>query len=350
MRRTFGDGLVLSAAAAVVALLAALVVWRGRSLLVIEAGALAALALRGSSRWVAARTRLPYAAALTGIVVLTLTATGFGLYFLGAGIYQQANALAEQLPAAWHSTMEALGKQPFFAGLVPSSGLPPGPHVNSDRLLSGAGGVLEVLSAAVVIFFIGLYGAASPGGYARVVLLLVPPSRRGRADAVLDDLATSLTHWLGSRAIAMVSVGAIVTLGLYVMKIPLAGILGVLAGWLTFVEYLGAVASAAPALLLAISRGTPYVAAVAVLFTIAHLIEGYVLTPLLIRATVRIPPAYTLSAQVVMGSVFGVLGLTLATPVTIVLTVLVRDLYVNADDTGTSQPRMQSEPRDEHVG
>jgi predicted PurR-regulated permease PerM len=326
--RSFGDALVRSGAVLVVCLGAALVVWEGRSLLILVAGALAALALRGSSRWVASRTRVPYGAALAFVVVATITATGLGLYFLGAGIYRQANSLAEQVPEAWHSILEALRREPSLSRFVSADSPPPSPHVSGERLLSGAGGVLEVLSGAVVIFFIGLYGAAKPDAYGRAVLLLVPPWHRDRAEVVLDHLATSLIRWLAGRAIAMAMVGVVVTIGLYAMKIPLAGILGVLAGWLTFIEYLGAIASAAPALLLALSRGKGFVLGVGVLFAVAHLLEGYVLTPLLSRAMARLPPAYTLAAQVVLGSVFGVIGLTMATPVTIVLSVLVRDLYV----------------------
>ena len=126
----------------------------------------------------------------------------------------------------------------------------------------------------------------------------------------------------------MALVGGFVTIGLLAMKVPLAFPLGLLAGLLTFIEYLGAFASAAPAILLAFTRGPRYAIGTAILFTVAHIIEGYLLTPLLVRTTVKFPPAYTLGAQVLLGAVFGVAGLTFATPVMITATVLVRDLYV----------------------
>jgi predicted PurR-regulated permease PerM len=324
--KAFGRALTVSAALALVGLGAALVVWRGQALLVVMAGVLTALALRGASLWVARTIRVPYAAALAAIVVASVAALALGLYFLGAGIYRQADALAQQLPPAWDSMVDALRRQPSLSLLVPSPE-PPAPHVNGERLLSGAGGVLEVVSALVLAFFIGLYGAATPHAYGRVLLELVPPAGRPRAEAILDDVTTTLTRWLGGRAIAMALVGVIVTIGLYALKIPLAGILGALAGWLTFVEYLGAVASAAPALLLALSRGPAFVLGVGILFTVAHVLEGYIVSPLISRATVQIPPAFTLSSQIVMGSVFGVIGLTFATPVLIVATVLVRGLH-----------------------
>jgi predicted PurR-regulated permease PerM len=324
--KAFGRALTVAAALALVALGVGLVVWQGRALLVVMAGVLTALALRGASLWVKRTIRVPYWAALAAVVVVSISALGLGLYFLGAGIYRQADALAQQLPQAWDSMVDALRRQPSLSRLVPSTAQPPAPHVDGERLLSGAGGLLEVVTALVLAFFIGLYGAATPDAYGRVLLQLVPPSRRGRADAILDDVTTTLTRWLGGRAIAMALVGVIVTIGLYALEIPLAGILGALAGWLTFVEYLGAVVSAAPALLLALSRGPAFVLGVGILFTVAHVLEGYIVSPLISRATVRIPPAFTLSSQIVMGSVFGVVGLTFATPILIVATVLVRGL------------------------
>ena len=149
--------------------------------------------------------------------------------------------------------LEALHRQPALSRLVSPDSQPPAPHVSGERLLSGAGGVLEG-------------GPAGPSSSSSSVSYVEPrnprptgarfpsPARRAPAPrparrAVLEDIATALTRWLGGRAIAMAMVGVVVTVGLYALKIPLAGILGVMAAWLTFIECLGAIASAAPALL-----------------------------------------------------------------------------------------------------
>jgi predicted PurR-regulated permease PerM len=226
-------------------------------------------------------------------------------------------------PALRHGSALAHLVAPAAKGFAP-------PLPSSTALVEGAGGLLEALGVCAIVFFLGLYGAAAPDAYTRVVLALVPPERREQWAAMLTEMKTSLTRWLFGRAVAMLTVGVLVALGLFLMKVPLAGTLGVLAGLLTFVEYVGAVVSAVPALLLAISRGPGIVVGVAVLFTVAHVIEGYILTPLLVRSTVRIPPGYTLSAQLLLGSIFGAAGLTFATPVTILATVLVKRLYVES--------------------
>lgn len=329
-RSTARRALRATAAAALVLAGIGIVVWQGRTLIVVLAGVLFALALRGPSRWLHAKTRLPYAAGVAILVIAILSGLAAGVFFLGAGIRGQIDALAQQIPQAWRSVVDTLQRDPTLARFTgPIGQVHPGLGADGGtKLLAGAGGALELLGALVVVFFLGVYGAAQPEAYARVVIALVPPAHRDRARGVLREMGDTLTRWLAGRAVAMLVVGVVVTIGLYVLKVPLAGTLGAIAGLLTFVEYLGAFASAAPAVLLGLSHGVGTAMGVALLFTGAHVLEGYVLTPLLVRTTVRIPPGYTLSAQILLGSIFGVAGLTFATPITILATVLVRRLYV----------------------
>ena len=101
-----------------------------------------------------------------------------------------------------------------------------------------------------------------------------------------------------------------------------------MAGLLTFIEYLGAVASAVPAILLALTVSPLHAVWVVLLFTGVHVVEGYVLTPLISRQSVHIPPAYTLAVQLVLGGLFGVIGLTFATPSCVIGVILIQRLYV----------------------
>jgi predicted PurR-regulated permease PerM len=67
---------------------------------------------------------------------------------------------------------------------------------------------------------------------------------------------------------------------------------------------------------------------VVALYLGVHLIEGYVLVPLVQRRAAHLPPALTLSAQVILGVLAGFLGLLLATPLVAAVFVLVRTIYV----------------------
>jgi predicted PurR-regulated permease PerM len=84
------------------------------------------------------------------------------------------------------------------------------------------------------------------------------------------------------------------------------------------VEYAGAIASAIPPVILAFGQGPGTVLGVVVVYTVLHVIEGYVLTPLLARASVRLPPGVSLGTQALLGTLAGPLGLTFATPLLVV--------------------------------
>jgi predicted PurR-regulated permease PerM len=121
----------------------------------------------------------------------------------------------------------------------------------------------------------------------------------------------------------MAFVGLFTGIGLELLRVPGALGLGIVAGVLTFVEYLGAVVSAIPAVFIAFTIGWTETVWVILVYLVVHIVEGYVLTPLIARAAVRIPPAYTLAGQIALGGLFGVLGLTFATPLAVVVVVLV---------------------------
>jgi predicted PurR-regulated permease PerM len=329
-RRVLGASGIVAA----VALCVAVVVFEGRALLLLLTGVLFALSLGGASAWIARHTGVPYGVVLAIAVLAVASFLMFGSYSLGAGAVAQAHAFAEEIPKAWESMLEALRHQPGLRELTGAPGAPPKEPAPLEprTLLGGAraaiGGIGEVLGGAVVVFFIGVYGAARPGDYPRVALQLVPPRYEECVGDVLRETGTYLRRWMLGRLVAMTFVGVFATSGLLVLEVPLAVPLGVLAGLLTFVEYLGAVASAAPACLIAFTAGPLRVVEVLGLYTVAYLIEGYGLTPFLTKKTVSLLPAYTLASQAVLGSIYGVAGLALATPVVIVLTVAARRFYV----------------------
>lgn len=317
---------------ALVAVGVLLLVLEARVLMVLLAGLLFALALRGVALAITKRVPIPYSAAVGTLALAVVATLALAFYALGAGLLHQTEDLGKQLPAAWDSLLGTLRSKPGLAPLVDRLQHGAAPAPGHADLAAGASGVMEALGAAIVVFFVGVYGAAQPAAYPRVVLKLVPREHRRRTYVALSRVGTELTRWLAGRAVAMAVVGVLVTAGLLLLRIPMAWALGGLAGLLTFVEYLGAFASAAPAMLVALSRGGTYAIWVAVLFTVAHILEGYVLTPLLVRTTVRFPPAYTLAVQTLLGAVYGVAGLTFATPILIVGTVLVKTLYLERRD------------------
>ncbi|HEX4352772.1 MAG TPA: AI-2E family transporter, partial [Polyangiales bacterium] len=190
----------------------------------------------------------------------------------------------------------------------------PDPGATLKPIASAIGGSIEVLGGLVVVFFLGVYGAAQPDAYRKAALAVTPQRYEARMTRALSAIANNLSRWLIGRCVAMLFVGVASTIGFHLLQVPIALALGVFAGTMTFIEYAGAVISALPPILFALAQSPTAALGVAILFTGLHVIEGYILTPLLTRAAAHVPPALTLASQVILGSLAGPLGLTFSTP------------------------------------
>ena len=188
--------------------------------------------------------------------------------------------------------------------------------------------VLGALAYGVVFVALGLYLAIDPGVYVRGLVRLVPRPRRARVQEVLQEVGATLGHWLVGRIVSMGIVGGITTGGLWLLGVPLAPALGFLAALAEFVPNVGPFLAFVPALLLALTESTTRALAVLLLYLGVQGFESYVLTPLVEKRAVALPPALTITAQVLMAVLVGGLGLALATPLAAAALVLVRRLYV----------------------
>jgi hypothetical protein len=115
-------------------------------------------------------------------------------------------------------------------------------------------------------------------------------------------------YWMLGRLFSMTILGGMVALGLWLLGVPLPLALGFLAGIMIFVPYIGSVLSAVPSVLIAASTSLMLAVYVIPLFISVHLIEGYILVPIVQRRIVHLPPALTLSAQVILGFLPGFLA------------------------------------------
>jgi predicted PurR-regulated permease PerM len=126
----------------------------------------------------------------------------------------------------------------------------------------------------------------------------------------------------------MMTIGVLTTLGLWVLGIDLALVLGVLAALLSFIPNIGPLIALIPAALIGLFGGPDMLLYVIALYAGIQMVESYVLTPVLQQSMVDLPPARTLGMQVVLGVLAGALGLILAAPLTAVAMVVVSMWYV----------------------
>lgn len=205
----------------------------------------------------------------------------------------------------------------------------------AEQMGTMVGGAIPIINTAIgavagalVVLAVGIYVAMDPGLYRRGLERLVPPRHRGRTGEALDRTGDSLRRWMVGTLINMVLVGTGTGVGLWLLGIPAPVALGVIAGILEFIPIIGPILAAVPGIALALTVSPMTAAWVTLFYIVIQQIESNVLTPVVMRGTVRLPPALTLLFQSVMAVVFGFLGLLLAVPILAVVVVMVKTLYV----------------------
>lgn len=299
--------------------------------LVIFAGVLLSICLRRAADWLSSVVRLPAGWALLIIILLILAFfSGFGWLF-SQSIAGQINQLSQQLPAAAQKVGNMISQSSLGKTLMQ--------HVNTENIQTSpikifqsffgvAVNIVEVVGGIAVLLFLAVYFAAEAERYADGLVRLVPLTRRTRARTILHETASAMWHWMVGRLFSMTVLGVLTALGLWLLGVPLPIALGFLAGLMSFVPYIGSIASAIPSVLIAASVDLHLALYVIALYLGVHLTEGYILVPLVQRRVVHLPPALTLCAQVILGFIAGFLGLLLATPLVTASLVIVRTVYV----------------------
>jgi predicted PurR-regulated permease PerM len=188
--------------------------------------------------------------------------------------------------------------------------------------------VFGAIGGLVIVLFLAMYVAATPRLYRKGILHLVPHKHRDRAGELLTALRDTLRQWLVARLMAMVIIGLITGGGLALIGVKGAAALGVLAGLLEFVPFFGPIVSAVPAIAVALIDSPQKALWVIGLYLLVQQLEGNVVTPLLLKNRLDIPPVLTVVAVAALGMVFGVLGMLIAEPLLAAVLVTTKMLYV----------------------
>lgn len=251
----------------------------------------------------------------------------------------QLTLVSQQLPAALDDL--AAWARAWYGAVLGEVGGAGGVEFEPARLLSGelVGGILagaipllQTVSGAVagtiLVVITGIYLSIEPETYLRGLVSLFPHKGRERVRTALYHVASDLRGWILGTVINMTIIGVLTTLGLYLLGIPAALALGLIAFFLEFIPFYGPVLSAVPAVAIALLTSGKSALAVIVLYTVVQQAEGNLLQPLVMREAVRLPPALTVLVGAFMAILFGFLGLLLAVPLLATAIVLVKRLYV----------------------
>ncbi|MGV7212301.1 AI-2E family transporter [Bradyrhizobium sp. UFLA05-112] len=332
-----GDGrrsLLTTGLTLLAACVALFLAWQSvSSLLVVFAGVLFAALLDAAARALAPALPLKRAWRLT-LVLLFLTAlSGLGLVWGARKLPEQTRILLKVMDAQLDILQEHLLSYGVDL-LGPEWGRDFAQWLFSDqgRLLSHAqfvlGGASSVLTATLVILFLGILFAFDPTSHRESLVMLVKPSYRARTREVMDEMGNVMRLWFVGQLIRIILMTLCVWVALYLIGLPGPFVLGLQAGLSNFIPYLGPIVAAIPIALVAMPLGGSLLIWAMVVYTIIQSVEGYVIGPLIQRHAVEIPPAWTLVAIVLLGALFGVMGIALAMPLVAIGRVAIIRFYV----------------------
>ncbi len=301
-------------------------------MLLIFAGILFAIFIRGLSGFLFSRLKIiPEQLRIVITLLLLISAFTAFVIFLAPQLTEQGQKLVKELPAAVENIREKIGSLNWLENLL-QSGDDSDPLAAAGEVTGKFFGVFATgfggLTGMFIILFIGLYLCFTPETYLTGMLRLLPGNWRKRGREVFQALDHILGRWIISRFIGMLVVTLFTFLGLLYFEVPLPLGLAVLAGLLTFIPNIGPVIAAIPAVLLGYMQSSTTGLYVILLYVLIQAVESYLITPLIQQRGVSLPPVITLTSQVLLASLFGFLGLLLATPLAAAALVLVKMLYL----------------------
>lgn len=310
-------------------------------LLVLFLGVLLAIFLRGLTQQLVRYTAMNDTLALVVIAVILVVIFGGSGWLMAPAISTQATEIADKIPEALDELQYWLEEVPAGQRLMGELAEVELAEIFRGAVLGPLGGALfgvaGAISHAVFVLFVGIYFAYDPRVYKRGMVRMVPMHYRERAEEIIAVSVHQLAWWLIGRLLAMLGVAVMVTIGLWLLGIPLPIFLGLIAGLLSFVPILGPIVSAIPAALVALLVGPEFVLWTILVFIGAQAVESYVITPMVQHRFVSLPHAMTLIAEIFAGILFGVIGITVATPLAVLLMALINMIYVE-DVLGDTTP------------
>lgn len=188
--------------------------------------------------------------------------------------------------------------------------------------------VAGVLASLILVLITAYYMAINPEPLLAGIRSLVPVRHRDTADHVMARMRNSWIGWMQGVVVDMLVSGILLYIGLSIIGLSFAIFFAVLTALLSVIPYFGAIASGLPPVLFALTDSPGKALAVVVVYTLVQQFEGNVTIPLVMSRTVKLHPAVIAVGVVVVGQLFGFVGLLVAVPILSMLVILVEELWV----------------------
>lgn len=305
--------------------------WRAAPVLfIVFAGCLGAAIFHYAAHWLSERTGIGRQPVLLLLVITLLALIGGALFWGGAALVQQFGELARSLEEQVTGLLRTLSaetsldslSEKSFAGMLPN----PASVMSSVTTLSNL--VLTGVGNVFVVLFLAAFIAWRPSMYRQGFVSLFPVRHRERIETVVIDATRRMGRWALGQCVAVIVIFATGWLMLSLIGMPFALILALQAGLLAFIPTIGPIIAGIPIILAGLSVGPQMALWGFGVYILIQGLESYLLTPLVQRRMVALPPALTLGTQLVFGALFGLGGLMMAVPMLTVILTFVQKLYI----------------------
>ncbi len=294
-------------------------------LLLIVGGAIFAVFLDGGVRFLGRFLPIPRPWRLLLVILLGFGFIGWVLWFAGTTIAAQFEALRIVVTAQFERLVTFAGT----LGLVPQ-GQPVdlGSQLlgGVGRLTTAVGSVIGAVASVIAMIVIGIFLASEPRLYDRGIAWMLPLRHRAGFYRIAEHAGFTVRRLLFGRLIAMIFEGVFTWFMLMLGGVPMAGLLGLVTGVLAFIPNIGAITSGVLMIAVGFSASSGQGIWCIVVYFLVHNIDAYVVVPYVARRTVDLAPAVLLAMQLLMGALFGILGVLFADPVLATLKVVLVDL------------------------
>lgn len=263
---------------------------------------------------------------ITFLVIIALS------WLIGARVQQQVSELTETLPSTIENAENYLKKSPLGQKLLDNLSTANTEKQTRSLATNFFRSTFGVFGDLYVVLFMGLFFTVSPMIYKKGIVQLIPKAGQSKGESLLNNLRDSLSKWLKGTLFSMFVVFAFTATGLAIIGIDMWLTLALIAGLLIFIPNLGPIIALIPAVLIGLMNSPGTAALVAGLYILIQVVESNFITPMIQQKLLSTPPALILIAQLFMTALTGGWGLVLATPLLVILMVVIKELYVKQNN------------------
>ena len=297
-----------------IAALFALAILMAQPILVIFGGMVFGAMVDGGARLLGRVLPIGRAWRVGIVMLLTAAFLVWVAMFAGSQIAAQAAALPKTIESQALRVVAWLAAHGIVIDVADVKGYLQQAIGGVSYLTRAVGGLIGALTTLFLIIVLGIYFAAEPRLYQRGLAWMLPTGSRAYFHETVDIMGKSLRRLLAGRLLGMAIEGVATWILLSLYGVPMAALLGLLTGLLAFLPNIGAPISGALMILVGFSGGTDMGIYCIVVYVVVQTVDGNIIVPMVAKKTVDLAPALVLGAQLIMGALFGILGLALADP------------------------------------